>query len=69
MEEPSETCRASVKINKLKKRCILLAVIWNYITMHGHMNIKRNFSTCHYDETLKAIEICVGGDREFSFFH
>ena len=23
--------RASVKINKFKKRCILLAVIWNYL--------------------------------------
>jgi len=30
----------SVCKNKLQKRCILLAVIWNYITMHGHMNIK-----------------------------
>jgi len=39
--EPPETCRMSVKINKLKKRCILLAVIWNYNTMHGHTNIKR----------------------------
>jgi len=31
---------ASVKINKFKKRRILLAVIWNYITTHGQMNIK-----------------------------
>ena len=38
--EPPETCRASVKLNKFKKRWILLAVIWNYITMHGHTNIK-----------------------------
>jgi len=39
---PPETCRASAKINKFKKRCILLAVIWIYtsITMHGHKNIK-----------------------------
>jgi hypothetical protein len=36
----AETCRASVKINKFKKPCIPLAVIWNYITMYGHMNIK-----------------------------
>jgi len=28
-EEPPETCRASVKINKFKKSCILLAVICN----------------------------------------
>jgi hypothetical protein len=28
-EEPPESCRASVKINKFKKRCILLFVIWN----------------------------------------
>jgi hypothetical protein len=40
VEEPPETCRAFVKINKFKKSCILLAVIWNYITMHGHMNTK-----------------------------
>jgi hypothetical protein len=33
-------CRASVKINKFKEHCILLAVICNYITMHGRMNIK-----------------------------
>jgi hypothetical protein len=39
-EEPPETCKASVKINKFKKSCILLAVIWNYITKHGHMNVK-----------------------------
>jgi hypothetical protein len=39
-EEPPETCRASVKINKFKKHCILLAVICNYITMHGRINIK-----------------------------
>ena len=39
--ETPETCRASVKINKFKKRCILLAVIWNYIMMHGHKNIKK----------------------------
>jgi len=30
----------------MKKRCILLAVIWNYITMHGHMNVKQNI--CAY---------------------
>jgi len=29
-ERPPETCRASAKINKLKKSCILLAVICNY---------------------------------------
>jgi hypothetical protein len=40
VEEPPVTCRASVKIYKFKKRRILLAVIWNYITMHGHTNIK-----------------------------
>jgi hypothetical protein len=45
-EEPPETCTASVKINKFKKRCILFAVIWNYITMHGHMNIKYYCSLC-----------------------
>ena len=28
-EEPPETCRASVEINKSNKRCILLVVIWN----------------------------------------
>jgi len=39
-EEPPETCRASVRINKFKKRCIFLVVICNYITMHEHMNIK-----------------------------
>jgi hypothetical protein len=39
-EEPPETCRASVKINKFKKHCIILVVICNYITMHGRMNIK-----------------------------
>jgi hypothetical protein len=39
-EEPTERCTASVQINK--KRCILLPVIWNYITKHGHMNIKNN---------------------------
>jgi len=39
-EEPPETCRASVKIIKFKRSCILLAVICNCITMHGHMNIK-----------------------------
>jgi len=38
-KEPPETYRASVKINKFKKRCILLAVICKCITMHGHMNI------------------------------
>jgi hypothetical protein len=26
-----------------KKRCILLAVTWNYITVHGHMNIRKCF--------------------------
>jgi hypothetical protein len=42
-EKPPETCRASVKINKFKKRCILLVVICIYITMHGYMNIiKKN---------------------------
>jgi len=30
VEEPPETCRVSVKINKLKKCCILLAVICNF---------------------------------------
>jgi hypothetical protein len=39
MELP-ETCRASVKINKFKKCCIILAVICNYIAMHRHINIK-----------------------------
>ena len=48
-EEPPETCRASVEINKSrKKRCILLAVIWNYITMHGHVNVKYNFCTRYF---------------------
>jgi hypothetical protein len=41
-EEPPETYRASVKINKFKKHCILLGVICNYITMHGHTNMKNN---------------------------
>jgi hypothetical protein len=39
-KELPETCTASVKINKFKKRCILLDVICNYITIHGHMNIE-----------------------------
>jgi len=42
---------AKVK-GEIMKRCILLAVIWNYITMHGHMNIKQTGElhlacTCH----------------------
>jgi hypothetical protein len=32
-KEPPETCRASVKINKFKKHCILLVVIWNFYIM------------------------------------
>jgi hypothetical protein len=39
-EEPPETCRASVETSKFKKSCFLLAVICNYITMHGHIDIK-----------------------------
>ena len=31
---PPETCTGSVNINKFKKRCIFLAIIWNYIMMH-----------------------------------
>jgi hypothetical protein len=45
-EEPPETFRASVKIIKFKKSCILLAVSCNYITMHGHKNIKL-IHLCH----------------------
>jgi len=45
-EEPPETCRVSVKINKLKKRCIVLAVICNHITMHGYMNMKKVKTSC-----------------------
>jgi hypothetical protein len=33
-EEPPETCTAIVKINKLKKYCILLAVICNYLVKY-----------------------------------
>ena len=43
-EEPPEACRASVKINKFKKSCISLVVICNYITMHGHVNIKNEYT-------------------------
>jgi hypothetical protein len=31
---------SSTVASKFKKCCILLAVICNYITMHGHMNIR-----------------------------
>jgi hypothetical protein len=51
-EESLETCRASVKINKFKKRCILLAVICNYIVMHGHMNIKYAIFLWHFAYTI-----------------
>jgi hypothetical protein len=40
VDEPPEICRASVKTNRFKKSCILLAVICNYITMHEYMNIR-----------------------------
>jgi len=39
-EEPTETCTASVKINKFKKHCFSLAVIWNYIRVDGNINVK-----------------------------
>jgi hypothetical protein len=39
----TQYCRASVNKNKFKKSCILLAVICNYIMMHGHVNIKFMF--------------------------
>ena len=41
-------CTASVKINEFKKRCIMLAVICNYITIHGHMNIKRHVTSTFF---------------------
>jgi len=31
---------------EIKKRCILLAVTWNYITMHGYMNVKFQIVPC-----------------------
>jgi len=37
----------SVKI-KFKKSCIMLAVIWNYITMHIHMNIKSSLAFVNF---------------------
>jgi len=52
-EEPPETCRSSVKINKFKKRCILLAVICNYIMKYGHINIKDIY--CLLDLCLKIL--------------
>jgi len=60
---PPETCTASVKINKFKKHCILLAVICNYITTHGRMNIKLScykFATAvplfNYQNTPRKME-------------
>jgi len=44
-QEPPETCKASVKINKFKKNCILLAVICNYIT---YCNRKTYSGNAHY---------------------
>jgi len=40
-----QTGKRSISVQKHQKqtvqsKCILLAVIWNYITMHRHMNIK-----------------------------
>jgi len=35
-----KTCRASVEINKARNVAFFWAVIWNYVTMHGHMNTK-----------------------------
>ena len=45
-EEPPETCRASVEINKSRNVCILLVVIWIILVfaMYGHMNVK--FQKC-----------------------
>ena len=63
-QEPPETCRASVKINKFNKNFILLAVTCNYITMRGHMNIKQ-YVTCLCckltDKISEQFELSFGG--------
>jgi hypothetical protein len=60
---------AKVKI-KIMKRCILLAVICNYITMHGHMNIKQTGElhsayTCHLRTANRRIPNYSQQDASF----
>jgi hypothetical protein len=38
--------------NKFKTRCFLLAVVWNYITMHGHMSIKFKIILVHGSDMI-----------------
>ena len=40
VEEMEGSSISSTVASKFKKSCILLAVICNYITMHGHINIR-----------------------------
>jgi len=48
--QPILLLAATMEEMEIKKHCILLAIIWNYITMHRHMNIYYDAQTYEYQK-------------------
>jgi hypothetical protein len=54
------------KINNLRNWCIWLVLLWEYITMHGPMNVKCKFRSCiflfsypHYNSTPISLKFAT----------
>jgi hypothetical protein len=70
--ELSETCRVSYQNQFVKLVRLVGFIIKKFVTMHGHMNVKKRFVICLLVDTLvsagKSPDVCTGDPKSKYYY-